>query len=405
VRERTVLTKEFDQRPPGEKLRASDGRSGESVRSLASLARLAIDSGGRFTERTNDLSRGVTRARRDRTCVYSLGFDATDSEEDRIRDVLLRVHRPGTRVIYPGKFVVRSAEAKRESSIRAAFHGMSPETDRIRAGLYPLRPLPGGKWGGVVAVSFELPLDETTENAVERDFGAVLHYGPRVSHRFDRRVRVTPRETSASRRITFMEPVKVKPGRYILSVVLSAPLTGRDDRARVEVDVPVIPKGSLFIVGPFLGRRAGTNLVLHSGGSAEAGDTVGAQSSFDPLLPPRIDAPQDLVALTRVCRSGSRKRAAGDADAAPPVIHRVLQDAGSGAVLGRLPEVRLALEGAGRVRCQNLLDVLPSSSMASGVYGFRVSIDLHDDTAGPVEELRFTVGTESAASPESLAME
>jgi VWFA-related protein len=43
--------------------------------SSARMARLAVESGGRFTERTNDLSLGYARAQRETSCYYTIGFD------------------------------------------------------------------------------------------------------------------------------------------------------------------------------------------------------------------------------------------------------------------------------------------------------------------------------------------
>jgi hypothetical protein len=51
---------------------------------LTSLDRLAADAGGRFSERTNDLSLGYARAQRDQACIYTIGF-YDDPVPDRAR--------------------------------------------------------------------------------------------------------------------------------------------------------------------------------------------------------------------------------------------------------------------------------------------------------------------------------
>ena len=93
--------------------------------SLTSLARLAVDSGGRFTEDSNDLTLGYARARRDQACVYTIGFYADNVVLDKVRSITVRVRRPGMRAIHPSKFVLRSDSEKRVSQLKAAW--LAPE--------------------------------------------------------------------------------------------------------------------------------------------------------------------------------------------------------------------------------------------------------------------------------------
>jgi hypothetical protein len=168
-------------------------------------------------------------------------------------------------------------------------------------------------------------------------------------------------------------------------VVLADPVSRIDHQASLDVDVPEVPRDRLFVVGPILGRRSGSDLVLRSGGSEHGDDSVGRQSSFQPLVSGRIDGAEDLIALTQLCMVRSKKKKAGAEDGPTPMVHRVLMT-GDGEVLGRLPEVPLALEGEGRIRCQNLLDLLPSSSLDAGEYAFRAFVvPGHGDDGGAAE--------------------
>ena len=358
--------------------------------SLTSLARLAVDSGGRFTERTNDLGRGVTNARRDLSCVYSLGFYENNPEEGRIRNAVVRVRRPGVQVLHAAKFVHRSPSARRESMIRAGFLGQSSDLERVRAKLYPLRPLSGSRWDGVLAVSFDMSADAASSGDLERDFGGVLYNGSRVTHKFDRRVTLKRSSVGSGRRVVYLEPLSIKPGQHNLQVVVSNPVTGEDEQVRVEIEIPEVPRDRLFVVGPILGRRAGSDLVLRADASAES-DTVGRQSSFAPLLTNRVARSEDLLALTQVCRVETRKASARAAGDTAPVLHRELLGA-DGVVVGQLPDVDLDLGEPGRIRCQNLLDLIPTSSLRDGRYAFRIMVGTPGRGETSEAEVSFEVG-------------
>jgi hypothetical protein len=351
--------------------------------SLFSLARLANDTGGRLTEQSNDLTLGFARAQRDLSCVYTVGFYDRDAREDRSRLVKVRVKRPGLRTMHPSRYVFRSDEARLESSLRAAF--LSPELYRtgvVRAHVFPLRPGSGKKWDGLLAVGFPVPVAEAAGEAIERDFGAVLSRGPRIEHRFNRRITVRPRSArQEDATITFLEPVSLKPGRYELTVVMSDPDGAEPHSARIELDVPEVPSKEVFVVPPVLGRRAGGNVVVTGGETDPAGDRVGDARSFEPLLVRQLEDPDDLLAMTEVCLVGPRKRkAAGD-----DTIERRLQD-GNGETLGSLPAVALELSGRGKVRCQSLVDVIPAFTLDFGEYVFEALI------AAEREQSRFAVG-------------
>ena len=358
--------------------------------SLSSLARLAVESGGRFTERTNDLARSVTHARRDLGCVYSLGFYDRHPEDGRIRDAVVRIRKPGVRPLHASKFVYRSPATRRESMLRAGFLSHASDPALVQAKLYPLRPLSGSKWDGMLAVGFELSGDESQDGDLERDFGGVLYHGSKVTHRFGRRVTLKRSSANLERRVVYLEPISVKPGQHSLQVVVSDPVTGEDQRVSVEIEVPEVPRDRLFVVGPILGRRAESNLILKRDESSD-GDTVGRDSSFEPLLTNLVGAYEDVIAMTQICRLETEKRSARAAHHATPFVHRELLG-DDRTVVGRLPDVDLALGDAGRVRCQNLLDLIPTSSLIAGEYTFRIFVADPVENEASEAEVSFEVG-------------
>ncbi len=353
-----------------------------------SLARLATDTGGRFTERTNDLTLGLARAQRDLTCSYALGFYVDGVVEDKVQRISVKTSRPGLRAIHASKHMFRSEEVQRESKLRAAW--FAPEqfqTGLVQAYAFPVRPDSRKRWDTLLSVSFPIPLDLLAQGEQTRDFGAVVTDGQTVLHRFTRRLTVRPEnlDVDGLPRITFLEPVTLKPGQYTLTAVMNDPDGIDPHAATLRIDVPEIPRRELFLVGPILARTAGPNLVVL--GRETGGDEVGSSHSFEPLLVQMIDEPQDLLALTQACMVGKRGRPAGE-------VARSLRRT-DGELVGSLPDLALDLEGETKVRCQNLLDVVPATALADGDYVFeaRLSGRKSDDRMG---KIRFSVGVDSA---------
>ena len=146
---------------------------------------------------------------------------------------------------------------------------------------------------------------------VAREFAATLHTGSDYVHGFNRQDHASNAKEFggvAEPRITFLEPVELKPGSYVLTVVMSDPEGEHPHTARIDVDVPEIPRKELFLAGPMLGKAAGTNLVITGGGAAPSDDSVGRGRSFEPLMVQKFDGSVDLVALTEACVVGGRKK-------------------------------------------------------------------------------------------------
>lgn len=379
---------------PEKRRKAESPKPERSIGPLVTLARLAADTGGRFSERTNDVTLAYGRAQSDLSCVYSLGFRDPEATDGRARTARVNVRRPGLRVMHPSSYVFRSDATREESAVRAAF--VSPgaaETGVVRAHLFPLRPNSKRRWEGLLAVSFPMPLAGAAAAPAQRDFGAVVNKGPKVAHSFNRRISLQPLDPSSptERWVVFLEPVSLDAGEYTLTVVVNDPEGQRADTARAEIELPRVPRGETFFVGPLLGRASSSNLVVTGGGDVPDEDQVGSPGSFEPLLVQRVDGSEDLVALTQVCAVGSSKR--NDAEAptgTAAMIGRVLREAG-GRTLGTLPEVPLSLEGDGTIRCQNLLDVLPVSTLRRGEYVFEAVLRHAPDESGTRQRVRFAV--------------
>ncbi len=82
---------------------------------------MALETGGRLTQNTNDLTLGVARAERDLECRYTVGFDDRNAKDDVRHEVVVRVSKPGLRAVHPTAYAFRSREARRWSLTKTAF--------------------------------------------------------------------------------------------------------------------------------------------------------------------------------------------------------------------------------------------------------------------------------------------
>jgi hypothetical protein len=331
-------------------------------------------------------------AQRDLACTYSVGFYVDDAVEDRPKNLTIRVRRPGVQVIHPNKYLFRSDSARQESLLRAAW--VSPgasATGAVRAHLFPLRPASKTSWEALLAVSFPAPVGEPAGWEVEREIGAVVYQGPKIVHRFSRRITLRGKnsEPIMEREITFLERLKIKPGAYALTAVISDPGEVDPHSVRVAIDVPEIPSDELFLIGPILGRHTGPNVVV-MGGETEDNDSVGREHSFEPLLVQWLDEPADLAALTQACvvSAGAAKKK----PTRPLSIQRSLRGL-EGSMVGSLRAVGLSLEGEGAVRCQSLVDIMPGAALGTGEYVFEARVDTGSEDENVEGNVRFAIGT------------
>lgn len=351
-----------------------------------SLARLAVETGGRYTENTNDFTLAIARAQRDRACIYTVGFyDA--SRLNRPRRVTVRMRPDGLRAIHPDMFIFRAPTYRREARLRAAFAlPGSFDTGVVRAHVFPLRPEGDDRWEALLVTSFPVPLADSGGAAVVRDFGAVLTRRNATVHRFDRAVTLRPvdAEVTSTPQVTFVERVILAPGSYTLTAVMANPATAEPHAHRVELEIPAVPRGQLFVVPPVLGRAAGTDLVIRGETADKRAsprkkqqpsalpptDQIGSEKSFQPLVVHQLDGPTDIVVLSSVCVVGSK-------DAPEATITRTLR-AGASDETRDLPEVPLRVNeepsSRAKIRCQALADLLPAAALRSGNYTFELVV-------------------------------
>ena len=363
------------------------------------LARMANETGGRMTRGTNDFSLGYARAQRDLGCKYTLGFYLRDDYRARPRQIAVRVKRPGLHTLHPENYQFRTDSEKRETELTSAFHapGMF-DSGFVRASVFPLQPRTPKSWDVLIAISF--PLGDTPPGTVVRkDFGAVLDRGPKIHHSFSRRVslRALVELGSGERRFTFLEPAELAPGSYRMTVV-----TADDDRfnapaaARIEIEIPPLPRKDVVLVRPILGRPRDENVLVRGDGPVAkrktydseqlAGyDIVARRGAFEPMLILQTDEAAQLLTRNKACLLG--KGEVPDAT----VRREIAQE---DELVLELASRQLHLGLGGKVRCQNLYEVLQERTLAAGPYLFEATLEEKRKGGDLQEILRFAVDGE-----------
>jgi VWFA-related protein len=330
------------------------------------LARMATVTGGRMTYNTNDFGLGLARAQRDLGCTYTVGFYDRREKVDRVRRIGIFARRRGMRGIHPTAYIFRSDREKLRSFVTTAH--MMPEifeSGDVRVELFPLYPRSPGKWSAVVSARIRGGHGEAgagtegwkLEGLVRKPSGTVVR-------RWERLVEPPSREITVSKSVT------LKPGRYLLSVVLSAPGSDAPWASSAEVEMPEIPESVLFHIGPTLARRA----------------PLDEAEGLPELLPSqarRIRRGEELTVMTRVCRSG------GDVLLDGRTIERTLLTDDGRSIWNAEP-VAVEIVAGGKVGCQLIVDLLPTSTLPPGEYRLAAGL-LPAGEGAPGEGDSFTV--------------
>ncbi len=321
------------------------------------LRRLAVETGGRVTARTNELGLAYARAQRDFFCVYTFGVIDRRIQWDHERRVSIHVRgRDFLRAHHPDYYVVRSEKKKREAIARTA--AMAPElfaNEELGAGSAVIDPVLGRRWRTVLTV----PLPENVQAAEAKTWtirGMVRSDTGATYHEFEDEV--DPEELVAG---AWFDTAKLRQGTYRASVVISAEELAEPIADAFEIEIPAIPHEGPFIVGPVFGLQNGD----------EARDFV--------PLPGPIAAGQPLTALTQVCRI----------DRQEPYLGRVERRLDGSPLAGGAEP--LVLNPARRGACQSFYDSIDTAKLGTGTH--TVAVDVTIDGGGPLQaEASFEIG-------------
>jgi len=340
------------------------------------LARLANESGGRMTERTNDLSLAYARAQHDLACRYTLGFYVQPDEGRARRQVRVRVPGQGRNPRAPEWIRVADEQDRRESMLRAAF--ADPELFEhplVRLAVYPLQPASRNAWTTLSVLHFPVPV---SERAVDLEVAATLARDGTVRSRVRRAFAVAPAEGGGDVPVTVVGDAQLKPGRYRLTALLSRADGGdRGFSASSAIDVPEVPSEGAFIRGPILARAVHEGLLLRATKngmetvppSGRLREIIGAQGTFEPLIVQRVEADDTLIAAWSLCTVDRKWQPPAGA-----LLERTVVARAGGREAYRFEPLALGLPSSGKARCQGMIDTVPAAELAPGSYQLEVAL-------------------------------
>jgi hypothetical protein len=193
--------------PPGR------GAKGEPAGGSRALARLANESGGRFTRMTNDLSLGYRRARQDLNCRYTLGFYLESTGRNQVEDsrnVVVRVRGRGMEVRHPERIREFSSEDLRQAEFSAAEADPERFLDRsVRSGSRLLKPKGERRWRVRLEVGADAPKKPAT-------LTVLVTRNRKIIKRFQL-------DGPAGKPVSGGPALNLAPGRYEVIVVLDDP--------------------------------------------------------------------------------------------------------------------------------------------------------------------------------------
>jgi VWFA-related protein len=294
-------------------------------RGSGALARLANESGGRYSSRTNDLTLAFARAERDLSCRYTLGFYINEDARARNRTIAVRMNRPGLIARHPERFRGRPADERERDRNDALFvdPGAAVDPDlSLRVTL--LRPSSTRAWR--TRVDIDPPPGDP--GAAERTASRRLRVRvERIGLVHDLVDAVLPLDPGSRR----SEVLDLTPGRWTVTAMLDPVGPGGEASiGRRVVDVPRVRFGTPFVSGVLV----------------EPDGAVRAHVCLVDVWPDRTTF----------------------------LVERAVLDA-NGAVRFSLPSMEVDLGGWRAVRCRRLDASLPLGDLPPGEYRYRLTVD------------------------------
>ena len=351
------------------------------------LARLAAETGGRYSRYTNDLSLAYARAQRDLGCRYAVGFYDRKPDQSRVRRVNLKTRRGGLRVTHPILYRFGADEVARASLSDTAYTAPSAfENKQVTGGVILVRPVSSKRW--LAAVVLRFPVHVPGDGAVEVRFGAKLDDAARHAvHAFDSQVRLEGRGGAGERTVVVVEPAELRPGEYELSLVVNDPAMGQPQAAVIPVTIPALRGRDPVVSDPILLRPATEEVIVSWGEDfaplqAQAGGAV-----LEPVLPGTTVIGAPLLAETRLCRTSGGK------GTVRVQVTRAIVDSG-GTVHAELDRREVELAGNDDGRCATVIDGLSVDGLPPGDYRLRVRVQVAGgDDIVESAETAFSVGS------------
>jgi VWFA-related protein len=323
------------------------------------LRRLANETGGRMSADSNDIGLAYARARRDIACTYTVGFEDVRQKFDKQRRLTIAVKgRDGVRVVYPEFYVKRSEEKRAQSLRRTVIQAPHMfESDQMQAELFVMGLDSYNSWKALLAMEMRVPRDELQPVGENWELRGLVRKPNGTIVRSFRRIVKMPAAADVAGDEHLLKPyhkLKLPAGRFVASAILLDPNGGQPRSANRSTELARIPQESPFLVGPVLGRSADEDAQANKGKDGPY---------FAPLIVAAAKQGEVLDVLLQVCYVGEEDpRNLGGID------RRISTLNGDASQAFESRPVKLS--GRGFVRCQSMLDKIPTMGLAPGHYEF-----------------------------------
>jgi hypothetical protein len=279
--------------------------------------------------------------------------------------------------------VARASLADTVYTAPSAFRG-----DAVRGGFFPVRPAVKAKrWEGGVVLQFPVSVPEDGTALVK--FGAKIDDAARRAvHAFDSQVSLTSDGVVAEQLVVVVEPVKLAPGSYELSIVVNDFGTNGPRAALLPLELPPIPRRELLVVDPILGRQAAKNVILSWSEGFAPLSRRGNEEALQPVLPDEPVPPGPITAVTRICMPRSAN------DPIRVEVDRSIAGDGGTTYL-KMDPIVLDLSVENGDRCRQVFDDLPAEDLKPGTYEFRVAVRAGDESDSITRTRRLVIEAES----------
>jgi hypothetical protein len=264
----------------------------------------------------------------------------------------------------------------------------------------PLRPRSEKRWDALLVVHFP---QSVGTNGASRDVAAILSKGHLPVRHFREHLDLEPAGDGeiGIQPVTVYGEARLKPGPHTLTVVLAEPGADRLQTTQIDIEVPEVPVGELFLRGPLLARVSDEGVLRHAGkrGDDEHSalvELVGDVSGIQPLLVNEVAARDRALVLWEACL------VEGTAPGGDVTIERRVIDE-IGETVHRFEPLALDLRGGKKVLCQSRPDAIEPDSLPPGRYRIEIAVEQGEE-AEPLarETLPFLV--RPAASEAALLL-
>jgi hypothetical protein len=362
---------------------ATAARSGLDA-ALSLQSTLAVETGGRAIQRTNDLRKVLSVAREDLACHYLLGYRHPGRGDNQRHSLIVRL-RPGADgrarrhdVRHRPYYIDYAPSQRRDRLVRSALDvpGLHPAvplsveafalapTSRGRRvllkatvplGSLSLLPSGDGRREGRLRVRTEITGDRAT--ACTRDSEIPVSVPAPVAG------------SPSAERLIYETECDLAPGSYNLSLAALDLVTQETGGRRVPLTVPARPAGNDPLVSDvhlWVRDRSGI-LVTSDVAGTGVGDPAGGgeAGAFVPLARRQLSIGQAALLSVLLCPAAGAR-----VDADHPVRARRTLRGEAGATVADFRDLTLTEPPDPKTGCWQLLHQIPSGSLGPGVYTF-----------------------------------